>query len=147
MNKQILKSAFAALTLSSLLLACKKDTPAEPDCSLSLNGLAGKYKLTKMQYKRDASAPEVDYLQFMDDCEKDDVVELKNNGTYTYTDGGTVCDPNGNDTGTWSISGNTINGDGTVDGTVSSYDCKTLVYYGTSIYLPGDKMTFTITKQ
>lgn len=147
MNKQILKGTFAALILSSLLVACKKDKPVEPDCSLSLNGLAGKYKLTKMQYKRNATAPEVDYLQFMDDCEKDDVVELKNNGTYTYTDGGTVCDPNGNDNGTWSISGNIINGDGTVDGTVISYDCRTLVYYGTNIYLPGDKMTFTITKQ
>lgn len=147
MNKQILKGTFAALILSSLLVACKKDKPAEPDCSLSLNGLAGKYKLTKMQYKFSPTAAEVDYLQYMDDCEKDDVVELKNNGTYAYTDGGTVCDPNGNNSGTWSISGNTINGDGTVDGTVSSYDCKTLVYYGTDIYLPGDKMTFTIVKQ
>jgi hypothetical protein len=59
MNKHIFKSAVAALILSSLLLACKKDTTPEPDCSLSLNGLAGKYKLTKMQYKRNATAAEV----------------------------------------------------------------------------------------
>jgi hypothetical protein len=132
---------------STMLFSCKKDKPAEPDCSISLQNLSGSYKLTALQYKRSASATPVNYLDFMDDCEKDDVLVLKANGTYDYNDAGTVCSPSGTDNGTWSVNGNTINSDGTVNGTIASYDCKTLVYYAENVNLPGDKFTFTMVKQ
>lgn len=147
MQIKLIKGALTALAMSIVLLSCKKDKPAAPDCSISLNGLAGSYKLTKLEYKLTPTAPVQDFFQLMPDCEKDDVVTLKNNGTYTYADAGTVCNPNGNNGGNWSVNGNVINSDGTINGTISSYDCKTLVFYATGINLPGDKYTFTMVKQ
>lgn len=150
MNTVKMKGAFAALVLAgTFIISCKKDpspTPA-PDCSISMAGLSGAYKLISLQYKRNATAPVVNYLDFMDDCEKDDIVTLKSDGTYHYNDVGTVCNPNGSDNGTWSVTGNTITSDGTINGTVSSYDCKTLVYYAENVYLAGDRLTFTVVKQ
>ncbi len=147
MNSKFIKGAMTALAISAVLFSCKKDKPAAPDCSLSLNGLAGSYILTKLDYQRTPAAPVQNYLDFMDDCEKDDVVTLRNNGTYTYADAGTVCTPNGSNNGTWSVAGNVISSDGAINGTVSSYDCKTLVFYTTGVNLPGDKYTFTMVKQ
>ena len=132
---------------SATLFSCKKDKPAEPDCSITMPNLSGSYKLTALKYKLNATTPEMDYLAFMDACEKDDVVVLKPNGTYEYNDAGTVCSPSGTDNGTWSVNGNTINSDGTINGTIASYDCKTLLYYAENINLPGDKFTFTMVKQ
>ncbi|MGC4103599.1 lipocalin-like domain-containing protein [Ferruginibacter sp.] len=143
-----MKWALAALVCSSLAVSCKKPKADETqDCSISMTGLAGSYKLTSLQYKLNANAAPVDYLAFMDDCEKDDLLTLKSDGKYVYNDAGTACTPNGNDSGTWQVNGNTINSDGTVNGTIVSYDCKTLVYYATGISTPGDKLTFTMVKQ
>ncbi|MGG9962448.1 lipocalin family protein [Ferruginibacter sp. SUN106] len=149
MNTVKMKWALTAIVCSTLFFSCKKDpvTPPVPDCSINMTNLSGAYKLTALQYKRDAAAPVVNYLDFMDACEKDDIVTLKSNGTYHYNDAGTVCTPNGSNDGTWSVNGNTINSDGTVNGTISSYDCKTLVYYAENVNLPGDKFTFTMVKQ
>ncbi|GAB2812347.1 lipocalin-like domain-containing protein [Ferruginibacter profundus] len=149
MNTVKMKWALTALVCSTMLFACKKDpvTPPEPDCSINLTNLSGAYKLTALQYKRSATATPVNYLDYMDACEKDDIVTLKSDGTYHYNDAGTVCTPNGSNDGTWSVTGNTINSDGTVNGTISSYDCKTLVYYAENVNLPGDKFTFTMVKQ
>jgi Lipocalin-like domain len=149
MNTVKMKWALTALVVSTMIFSCKKDpvTPPEPDCSINMTNLSGAYKLTALTYKRNATATPVNYLDFMDACEKDDIVTLKSDGTYQYNDAGTVCTPNGSDNGTWSVTGNTINSDGTVNGTISSYDCKTLVYYAENINLPGDRFTFTMVKQ
>jgi hypothetical protein len=149
MNTQKMKWALTALVCSSaILFSCKKDpvTPA-PDCSINQTNLSGAYKLTAITYQRNATAPVVNYFDFMDACEKDDIITLKSNGTYQYNDAGTVCDPNGSNDGTWSVTGNSINSDGSINGTITSYDCKTLVYYAANINLPGDKYTFTMVKQ
>jgi Lipocalin-like domain len=138
----------AVVFASTMLFSCKKDRSTEPDCSISMQNLAGSYKLTALKYKLNATTPEMDYLPFMEDCEKDDVVTLKSNGTYDYHDAGIVCTPGGTDNGTWGVSGNTISSDGsTINGTIASYDCKTLVYYTENFYATGDKITFTIVKQ
>jgi hypothetical protein len=148
MNTQKMKWALTALVCSSLLFSCKKEpVVTAPDCSISRNNLSGAYKLTAMTYKRNATAPVVNYFDYMDDCEKDDIVTLKNDGTYQYKDAGIICDPNGSNDGTWSVSGNTITSDGTINGTITSYDCKTLMYYSENVNLPGDKFSFTMVKQ
>jgi hypothetical protein len=148
MNTQKMKWALTALVCSTMFFSCKKDpVNPEPDCSINRTNLSGAYKLTAMTYKRSATAPVVNYLDYMDDCEKDDIITLKSDGTYQYNDAGTVCNPNGSDIGTWSVTGNTINSDGTINGTITSYDCKTLMYYAENINLPGDKFSFTMVKQ
>lgn len=142
------KWALTALVFGSVMLfSCKKDKDPEPDCSITIQNLSGSYKLTALKYKPNATAPEIDYLAFMDACEKDDVVVLKTNGTYDYNDAGTVCTPSGTNNGTWSVNGNTINSDGTINGTIASYNCKTLIYFAENINTAGDKFTFTMVKQ
>ncbi len=129
-----------------LLSACKKD-PVEQDCQRTLAGISGSYKLTSLQYKMNASATPVDYLAFMDACEKDDVIVLKANGTYDYNDVGTVCTPSGTDNGVWSVAGNVITSDGMVNGVIESFDCQKLVCYIEDVYTTGDRLTMTITRQ
>lgn len=148
MKTSKMKWALTALVFgSTMLFSCKKEKTTEPDCSITMQNLSGSYKLTALKYKLNTTTPEMDYLPFMEACEKDDVVILKSNGTYDYNDAGTVCTPSGTDNGTWAVNGNTINSDGTINGTITSYDCKTLIYYAEGINVPGDKFTFTMVKQ
>lgn len=139
-----LVSLFAAALIVS---ACQKDPVVQKDCSLTLNGLSGTYRLTALTYRAPGSSTEQDYLLFMDACERDDLVILKANGSWQYQDAGTSCAPSGNDNGTWSVTGNTISSDGQIQGTIRSYDCHTLVYYAENVVLPGDRYTFTMQQQ
>jgi hypothetical protein len=142
-----MKWALMAIASGSMLISCKKEKSSTSDCSISMTGLSGSYKLTALQYKVSATASPVDYLAFMDDCEKDDILTLKSDGTYSVNDAGTVCTPPDNQKGTWLVKGNTLTSDGELNGTVASYDCKTLVYYVDNSIVTGDRLTFTMVKQ
>jgi Lipocalin-like domain len=133
--------------LLSLLGACKKENKAEDPCTTSQQGLAGTYRLTALKYKMSASSPEQDYLVFLDACERDDLITLNANGSYSYQDAGTSCTPSGNDSGTWTVTGNTISSDGMVNGTITSYDCRTLIYHVDNMLVSGDRYIFTMVKQ
>jgi hypothetical protein len=147
MKTTTMKWALLVVVPGSGFLSCKKDKADSPACSVSMTGLSGTYKLTALQYKLSAAVPAVDYLAYMDDCEKDDSITLNSDGTYDYHDAGTVCTPDGNDHGAWQVKGNTLISDGTLNGVVASYDCKTLVYYVDNALTTGDRMTFTMVKQ
>jgi len=109
--------------------------------------VAGGYKITAYTYKASPSAPEQDYFSvFTDPCERDDIITLNVNGNYTYTDAGVTCSPPGDATGTWSISGTTMNLDGDLS-TVESFDCKNLVLSNSDVLTTGDKMKVTLTRQ
>jgi len=138
--------ALIAMVSGTLFFSCKKEDSKPTACSISMTGLAGSYKLTALQYKSDASAAPVDYLQFMDDCEKDNIIILKDDGTYVTNDLGTVCTPSEDAQGTWLVKGNTLTSDGVLNGTIASYDCKTMIYYTENALKPGDKLTFTMVK-
>jgi hypothetical protein len=147
MKRKIMKSMLCIALLCGTLSGCKKDKNEQPSCATTREGLAGTYRLTALKYKMSASAPEQDFLQYLDACERDDLVTLNANGSYTYQDAGTVCSPSGNDSGTWSVSGSTLTSDGMINGTISSYDCRTLVYHLDNILVPGDTYIFTMVKQ
>ena len=68
-------------------------------------------------------------------------------GTYTEDDAGIVCAPSETADGTWQLHGHTLTSDGTLNGTVASFDCKTLVYYTDNAIKPGDRLTYTMEKQ
>ena len=142
-----MKQALIVMTSGIMLFSCKKDKNDTPQCEISMAGLSGSYKLTALQYKPDPAAQAQDFLAMMDDCEKDDILVLKSDGTYDYNDLGTVCDPTTEEHGTWLVNGKTLISDGRLNGTVASYDCKTLVYYIPNALKPGDKLTFTLVKQ
>jgi len=39
-----------------------------------------------------------------------------------------------------------LTSDGTLNGTIASFDCKTLVYYIDNAITPGDRLTYTLEK-
>ena len=131
---------------SSALFACKKEKDNTPGCPVAMETLSGDYKLTALEYKASSSAAPADYLAYMDDCEKDDTLDLKSDGTYKKEDGGTVCDPEESAGGTWQLHGKTLTSDGMLNGTIASWDCKTLVYYIENAIKPGDRLTYTLEK-
>ena len=118
MKKLILLSLAGTFFLAS----CKKDE----NCDLNSSSLVGTYRATSITYKASAGSPEIDVYSGLDACEKDDLIIFNDNGSVIFQDAGQVCSPSGNDTGTWSLSGNTILLDGEA-GTVSSFDCDTMV--------------------
>ena len=105
--------------------------------------------MTALQYKLNATASEQNFLNSLDDCEKDDLLVLHANGTYDYNDIGIVCTPGNSSHGTWSVLGNQITSSDTdmLVGTISNFDCKSLVYYVSNVYTAGDQLTYTLTKQ
>jgi len=113
------KILFSALLLTGFLVSCKDD---DDDCDLNSGNLAGTYQITGLSYKANASATPIDIYATYDACEKDDRVIFNSNGTVTYSDAGVVCVPDGNDTGTWALSGSTLTMDGEA-GTVTSFTC------------------------
>jgi len=129
---------------TALFFSCKK----KDDCSTNVASISGTYRITAYSYKQTPTSSEVDYYStiFPDACDRDNTLMFNTNGTYLLTDAGVVCNPSGNDNGTWSLSGNTM----TVDSdptTIESFDCKTLIIYNTDIMTTGDKLKITLVKQ
>jgi Lipocalin-like domain len=133
------------LFIVSIVASCQKD--AEEICTTSMASVSGTYKLTALTYKENSSSPAQNFLLLKEDCELDDLVSFNNNGTYHYQDEGLVCSPDGSENGTWSIAGNTIISDGIVAGTIEYFDCRQLTVYTGNVFIPGDRITLTITRQ
>lgn len=139
-----MKKALWALVPAILLLAgCKKDS-----CKTDAATLAGSYKVASVKYKINSSLPEADYTDefFSEACEKDNVLTLNADGTYTITDAGVVCSPVRNESGSWSVSGSTINVLDE-DYTISSFNCDDLVLTYSSYFTEGDLITVTFSRQ
>jgi len=132
-------------SLFLILPSCKPDK--KDLCSINVTNIYGTYRLVAMKYKMSTSAPEQDYMVYLDNCEKDDLIVLNADGTYNYKDVGMVCSTNNNNTGTWGLSNNSIISDGVVGGTVVQFDCKTMVCQQKDLNTPGDQLTVTFSKQ
>ena len=128
-----------------LFISCKKDK--DNNCTLSMSAAAGTYRITAVKYKQTPTSAEQDYYNvlFTDACEKDDTYNFNANGTYIFTDAGVKCAPPGDFTGTWSLSGNTITID-TESGNVDLFNCSSIVVSVSSVNVPGDKVTYTLTR-
>jgi hypothetical protein len=115
--KKIFGSAFLALIVLS---SCEKD---KDDCPTDVVSLSGTYKLTAATVT--IAGTTTDEYAAREACEKDDLYILAADGSLTYQDAGTACNPSGSYSSTWSVSGNTI----TIDGetfTIESFDCDNL---------------------
>lgn len=132
-----------------IFVGCQKEESNSPtkNCPVNVSSLSGNYSITSLRYKPAGDGAEHDWMQFMDPCERDDIVFLSSNGTYNHMDKGQVCSPDGNETGTWSLNGRIITSDGYINGTIEKFDCKVLVIYILDIFAPGDRMTFTFTRE
>jgi hypothetical protein len=138
------------LLFSSILIffivSCSKNTDTK--CELTSASVAGPYKVTSVRYKATPTGTETDYYNtfYPDVCERDDIITLLANGSATYTDGGVKCSPPGDDTGTWSLSGNVITIDGGASN-VDNYNCSSITISNTDVFNVGDKMTIVLTRQ
>lgn len=144
-----MKKLILALSAGIFLFAgsgCSKDD--KNNCAVTVANIAGTYKIQKVMYKLNASTAEVDYTStIFEACDLDDLLILNSNGVYQYQPAGVECTPpNSGDTDTWSLSGNTITIEGEA-GTVSSFDCSSLVVVFSDYDVAGDKATFTLKKQ
>lgn len=127
--KQLLFALSALIITSSLFTACKKKEldEMEEECELSVAALAGKYKIVAASYV-EASGDRDVLHEIYDDCELDDINELKADKTFAYTDAGEKCDPDGSTSGNWDVNANSrmlILNAGT--STILSFTCKELV--------------------
>lgn len=117
------KVLFGLLSLTLIIgTACKKskDAPA-----FTKENVAGAYTLIKVTFKTSAGGGEQDITSsYVDDCEKDDILTLKADGTYDSKDAGQTC--TGDYTGLWGIpASNKFDLDGEVYD-VASWDGATL---------------------
>lgn len=128
MKKLILGSA---ILLCIIFSSCKKDKTNNNNCDKTVAAIAGTYSFVKFEVGTNGVFKDVTHDQ-LEPCELDDKLTLSLNGTTDYKDLGTVCNPSGDETGTWSISSAgkmTING-GTANvqmADINSFDCFTLV--------------------
>ncbi len=142
------KLLFGAMALVLFVGAgCKKDKK-DATCELNSASIVGNYKLTAATMQSGTSSPEVSILNtFYQPCELDDITTYNANNTFAYQDQGTVCDPSGSYTGTWSLSGSNLlqieNGDTTLM-PISSFSCNNFVV---STIVTGVTLRETYTRQ
>ncbi len=140
MKKLFLFLAIFAFAFTS----CKKTK--DKSCTLSETTLLGNYKVASIKYKASATAPEQDFTDQLQACEKDDVTTFNANHTYNYTDAGTACTTNGDYNGDWSLSGNVLSVDGD-PGTIDNFSCSGFTVALADYNTPGDKFSVNYTKQ
>ncbi|MEP7251949.1 MAG: lipocalin family protein [Ginsengibacter sp.] len=141
--KDVNRFFIIAIASTFSFISCKK----KDNCSFSESNFVGSYKIESVTYKMSATSPEIDGTSFIfDPCEVDDITTFNTNHTYTYTDAGTQCTPPGDDTGTWSLNGNTLTFDGAQQN-IDSFDCTGFVFSQTDYDTPGDKVTVKLKRQ
>jgi hypothetical protein len=142
MKKLILGSAIVMCIVSS---SCKKEK-ANSNCEKTVASIAGTYSVVKVEVGFAGNFTDV----ALEPCQVDDKLTLNADGTTVYKDLGTVCEPSGDETGTWGISssGKMTIANGTIgvnEADITSFDCSTLVLTATDSD-SGAKVRLTIKK-
>lgn len=130
--------------LVPIFFSCKKDKT----CNRDMAGISGTYKVTAFLYKANSATAETDIFvqEVPDACDRDDTYTFHSNGTVTFTDAGIKCVPSNDDTGTWSLTGNTMTVDGSPN-TIFSFNCSSLVFIETDYNVAGDRLLIVLTRQ
>lgn len=134
---------FAAVAASALLFSCKKNDK-ETLCDNTVAALAGNYKLTKIT----VAGQDQTNSFYSEDCNKDDIYQLKADKTIIYVDAGTQCSSPDNGTGNWDI----VNGRISITHTGGSPDAEGTVKnkcngFEVTETMSGVSMVITFTKQ
>lgn len=94
MNRRI----YFAVALVALALGCKKKDSNPPGCEISVTGIAGNYRLTKLVASNNGT--NTDITATVDVCELNALYQLKPDKTLLYTESG-ACSNSA--AGTWDI--------------------------------------------
>ena len=137
--------SFLLFVIFSITYSCKKKDQTV-NCSLSEASLTGNYTITSVKFKASGSSTEEDYFDVLyTPCQKDNILTINRNNTFTNTDAGLTCSPNSTHTGNWSLNDNIISFGG-APSVIDKFNCTgfTLVV---NDFVTGDKITTTWTRQ
>lgn len=107
-----MKNLLLMLIIISLFVACGDDdsssttTPAKSKTELLTNG-KWKFQSGTIDPAIDMNGTDVtDFFELLDDCDEDDLLNYKADGTFAHEEGATVCDTSSSpgdiyDTGMW----------------------------------------------
>jgi hypothetical protein len=123
------KIILSSVVLAAIFFSCKKDstptpTPTPTPVTFNATSVLGSWKITSDSawLSNGTASQTFDVLHdtsFYATCQIDDIYTFNTGGTYVYTDAGVSCG-NGNGSGTWSASGNTMTID-TYSATVTDF--------------------------
>jgi len=104
MKKNLVFLAVAAIALTLIITGCSKknDTPA-----YSAKQISGTYKLTAST----ATVPgfgDVDMMDAIEECAKDDLQTFQEDGNYQYVDAGVTCSGSNDEEGHFLVKGNLL---------------------------------------
>ncbi len=100
--------------------ACKSDNKP---CAIGQVSLSGTYKITA-QITKTSGGQIVNSYSPWEDCKKDDLYTFNSNGTFSYAEGVTSCDPASQTYSlNWSLQGSTMNL-GSEQGVISDFTCS-----------------------
>ena len=130
--------AAAVIIISSA--ACKKTGSGNLDCDLTMANIAGKYKWSSITIRK----PDGSVVN-MQECQKDDWIELRVDSTYNMWDLPNKCEPTTQRDGVWSV----LNGKFVQDGydyTVDYFDCNKITFHRENTPVAGYSVSFSAVK-
>lgn len=97
------KVLLALLAFVFITVGCKKDDDDGPP-EINRQNVAGNYRLNSIMAQVGAIPAQDVTDEFLEPCEKDDLLRLNANGTYTSQDDGVQCNPpSESSNGTWDV--------------------------------------------
>lgn len=148
MKKQFYLTSLLLFVAGSFIInSCSKSKSS--GVTPTTANLVGTYKLTRETSNQDGSTVQINILDSLPSCEKDDELRFNTNSTYDYLDGGAVCAPTGAYSGTWDLpSSNILVLDDYSLYSIKSFNNKTLVMIFTDLgSYPIITYTLTLVKQ
>lgn len=98
MKKNLIRFALLSCVTIFTFSSCKKDK--DDNLAVTTENLIGSYKLADVKQSINGS-PDVSTMSTLDDCDKDNVLQLKANNELVVIDQGLKCD--GDETSTWKL--------------------------------------------
>jgi hypothetical protein len=149
MKKQLYLSGKLLLFAAALFVINSCSKSKSSGVTPTITNLVGTYKLSSETSQQDGSTVQINVLDSLPVCEKDDELRFNSNSTYDYLDAGTACAPTGAYSGTWDLpSSNILVLDDYSLYSIKSFDTKTLVMIFTDLgSSPIISYTLTLVKQ
>ena len=139
--KTIFPLLLIAVVITTLSCSDKDDNDNCP--GINQAAIAGNYKLTALTYKQTSGGQEQNYL-FVEPCRANDVYMFNANGNFSVQDVAPSC--TSTISGGWTLNGSTLIIE-FENYPIVSFNCTTLVFYETNFITPGDRLTYTLTRQ
>jgi hypothetical protein len=149
-----MRTLFFLIPLFTVVVSCKKSTPSPTPvptdtCTITPAHITGNYIKMGIKYKASSMAAEQDFFSFLQDCEKDDVYQLKSDSSVVISTGTSVCGgppPPGGITNWYLTNNNTQLVLGALL-KIDSFNCVRLVVTEKDLLAPGDAQTTIYVKQ